>query len=383
MSEKPEVLAEDLVHDQWPEVLQGAGMDAAFFSGRHGPCPFCHGADRYRWSKKYGGVWLCTNCTNSRYQSGFQLLMRHMGYAQFAQAADHVREFFNGSGAAARVSRAVRASAKAAEQEQHQKSMRRMQEIWAKCRPIQAGDPVDLYLRGRVPGLAEVPDMVRFHPALDYWEPPSTDGEKPTLLGRFPAMVAKAFDKDGMFVQLHKTYLTKDGAKAAVPVVKKTERGIGINGFAVPIMPINGDTLGFAEGIETALAASMFRGIPVWPCLNGPSMAAFAIPARLLSTVERVVIFADHDPLTKLRSSDGGTRYRRAGSDYAEQLAATVRAQGKRVMVVKPCRVGQDMADQWLEVNGGRGLPAGLKICPDSAYLAAKEGHRANHAAHR
>ena len=54
--------AEDLAYGRWPEILQRAGMADTFFSGRHGPCPFCGGTDRYRWSNKYGGVWLCTMC---------------------------------------------------------------------------------------------------------------------------------------------------------------------------------------------------------------------------------------------------------------------------------------------------------------------------------
>ncbi len=351
MSDKPVVLAEDLVRDRWPEVLERAGMDSAFFSGRHGPCPFCKGEDRYRWSKKYGGVWLCNFCTKSSYQDGFKMLMLHMGYTQFAQAADHVREFFHVDGNTPSVQRTARASARVAEQEQLDRNYRRMQEIWAKCQKISSGDPVDLYLQSRVPGLNYVPDMIRYHPALDYWAPPEKDGEKPRLLGRFPAMIAKAFDVEGRFVQLHKTYLTREGCKADVPVVKKTERGIGINGFAVPIAPLRGRTLGFAEGIESALAASMIRDIPVWPCLNGPSMAAFAVPGRLLEAIDRIVIFADHDPLSMRLGSDGIAQYRRPGSEYAEQLACRAREQGKRVLVIKACRVGHDMVDQWREQN--------------------------------
>jgi putative DNA primase/helicase len=351
MSEKPDVLAEDLVHDRWPEVLERAGMDSSFFSGRHGPCPFCQGADRYRWSKKYGGVWICNFCTAGRYKGGFEMLMRHMAYSTFAEAANHVRDHFRAGGQAPVKLRNARATSRANDLDQHKRNLERMREIWSKCEPIMSNDPVDLYLQRRVPGLDFVPDMVRFHPNLDYWAPPAHDGGKPVLLGRFPAMVAKAFDAEGRFVQLHKTYLTPEGNKADVPVVKKTERGIGINGFAVPIAPIKGDTLGVAEGIETALAASMFRGIPVWPCLNGPSMAAFSVPSKLLETVQRVVIFADHDALTTRVDAGGSTVYRRPGSDYAEQLAARVRSQGKRVMVIKACRVGQDMVDQWREYN--------------------------------
>lgn len=372
MSDKPAVLAEDLVRDRWPEVLMRAGMDSAFFTGRHGPCPFCEGEDRYRWSKKYGGVWLCNFCTKSSYQDGFKMLMRHMGYTQFSQAADHVREYFHVNGNTPSVQRTARASVHASEQEQLYRNLRRMQEIWAQCKLISEGDPVSRYLQNRVPGLNFVPDMIRYHPEMDYWAPPESEGGKPRLLGRFPAMVAKAVDADGRFVQLHKTYLTAEGAKADVPVVKKTERGIGINGFAVPVSPLRGDTLGLAEGIESALAASMFRNLPVWPCLNGPSMAAYAVPGWLLDTVQRVVIFADHDPLSARRGSDGTVQYRRPGSEYAEQLATRVRAQGKRVLVIKACRVGHDMVDQWRE-QADRGAVVRGNVSAARRYIRAPQ----------
>ncbi len=341
--------AEDLVKRSWPEVLIAAGMSQKLFTQRHGPCPFCGGADRYRWSNKHDGVWVCSFCTESRFASGFRMLMLHMGYTTFHQAADHVRRYFNDRGCTP--SRAMAPPRRCASSEEDMaRNMRRMQQIWDQSRAVEKNDPVDRYLQRRVPGLNLALEMVRFHPALDYWAPPAAGESKPVLLGKYPAMVVKAHDTHDHFVQLHKTYLTPEGEKAQVPVVKKTERGVGVNGFAVPIMPVAGDTLGLAEGVESALAAAMLRQIPVWPCLNGPSMAAFDVPASL-ANVKRVIIFADHDPLKPVKTADGRAAFRRAGSHYAEQAAARARAQGKRVMVIKACRVGEDMANQWIEFN--------------------------------
>jgi putative DNA primase/helicase len=196
--------------------------------------------------------------------------------------------------------------------------------------------------------------MVRFHPALEYWAAADRANGRPVLIGRFPAMLAKALSPKGSFVQLHKTYLTADGHKANVPVVKKTERGVGINGFAVALMPVAGDSLGFAEGIESALGAAMVRRIPVWSCLSGPSMAAMDLPEHLREQVSRVLIFADHDPLKALPSGpDEPKRLRSAGSHYAEQLAQRMRDRGKRVLVLKASRVGFDMADYWVQRQAG------------------------------
>jgi len=341
--------AESLVFDQWPLVLSAAGLAESYFSGRHGPCPFCAGQDRYRWSNRHGGRWVCNGCTDGRYQSGFAMLMRHMGYSQFAQAADHVRQHF-GSGAGRVHSRGQVRMATQGRRLDATHNRDRMRRIWAQCGPLRAGDPVLRYLAARVPGLAFTPNNVRFHPALDYWTAPAGPDDRPTLLGRFPAMVALAVDVEGAVVQLHKTYLTLDCTKADVPVVKKLERGVGVNSFAVPLAPLRGNTLGIAEGLESALAASMVEGMPVWSCLNGPSMAGFAVPANLLDVVERVVIFADNDPKRSHRGADGTVHHRRAGSDYAERLAARVRAQGKRVTVIKASRVGHDMVDHWRQI---------------------------------
>lgn len=341
--------AEDLAFGRWPEILQAAGMSDSFFNGRHGPCPFCGGSDRYRWSHQNGGRWVCNICTEGRYGSGFKMLMQHMSYSNFRDAADYVRSYFNGSAPDGRP-REASAPRRHEPELDVERSLRKMIGIWDACQPITEGDPVDLYLKSRVPGLDFVPQMIRFHPALDYWAPPESAQGKPVLLGRFPAMVAKAFDPRGNFVQLHKTYLTPQGTKADVPVVKKTERGVGVNGFAVPMMAVAGNTLGVAEGIESALAAAMLRKIPVWSCLNGPSMAAFDVPEHLLDQVDRIVIFADHDELKALPSAagQGGKRFRSAGSHYAEQLSERIRKRGKRVLVVKASRVGFDMADHWV-----------------------------------
>jgi putative DNA primase/helicase len=223
-----------------------------------------------------------------------------------------------------------------------------MERFWTCAQEVAEGDPVWRYLQLRVPGLDYLPRWVRFHPNLEYWQRPDDPNSKPTLLGRFPAMLAKAFDVHGRFVQLHKTYLTREGLKANVPIVKKTDLGVGVNGFAVPMQPLVGDTLGFAEGIESALAGSMVRRIPVWPCLNGPSMASYAVPEKLLQQVKNVVIFADNDERRRIRvaGSEGG-RMRSAGMHFAEQLSQTVRSQGKRVMIIKAAKVGHDMADYW------------------------------------
>lgn len=336
--------AEDLAEGRWTDILARAGVPDTAFTGKHGPCPLCGGKDRFRWNKAKE-LWVCNDCSESKYANGFALLMKLLG-CDFRGAADFVREHFGGT-AQPVVPRKPREQRRADDQHQYALNLERMRSIWAASRELCDSDPVMAYLRNRVPGMNFIPEFVRYHPELPYWAPPEQEGGKPQLLGKFPAMVSKAFDPQGRFVQLHKTYLTANGHKADVPVVKKTERGVGVNGFAVPLQRLVGDTLGFAEGIESAIAGSMLRGIPVWSCLNGPSMAAFDLPASLLDQVRVVVVFADNDERRPVRQAGGGHARRSAGLHFAEQLASTCRARGKRVLIVKAAKVGTDMADHW------------------------------------
>lgn len=64
----------------------------------------------------------------------------------------------------------------------------------------------------------------------------------------------------------------------------------GRRGCAVRLMPA-GEVLGVAEGIETALAAYLLHGVPVWSALNAPLLAKFVPPRE----VHKVIIFADRD----------------------------------------------------------------------------------------
>lgn len=342
--------AEDLAHDRWPEILVSAGIDSSFFGKHNGPCPFCGGKDRYRWSSKFGGAWVCNQCTDGRYANGFKMLMEHMGYQSFRQAADHVRDYFGSNQSLGVIHRPVPAlpirSAQMSEQEMA-RNRQRILKFWSESKPIVDGDPVYQYMQRRCPGMTIDCQDLRHHPALQYWAPPDAPEGSPKLLGTFPAMLALAHNALGEVVQLHKTFLTEDGHKAPVPLPKKTDYGVGANAFAIRLMPVEGDTLGVSEGIESAWGAAMLKGIPVWPCLNGSSMARFTLPEELKGQVKRLIIFADHDELKKGKSVNGVQKYRRPGSEYAAELADHARVQGLRAMIIKPATPGHDMANQW------------------------------------
>lgn len=199
----------------------------------------------------------------------------------------------------------------------------RIAQVWAQCVPVTRGDSVSLYLDRR--GLADVwplPDMLRLHRAMPYWH----EGEK---LGTFPAMMAPIITPDGCTVALHRTHVTADGRKADVPVVKKLTGSAGtLAGACIRLhWPARG-VLGVAEGIETALAASLASGVPTVAAYCASALAGFVWPAG----VQRLVIFADND---------------RAGRESASELQSRAVRTGLAVNVMTPTDDGADWCDVW------------------------------------
>lgn len=346
--------AEDLAYGRWPEILASAGLDSSFLTGRPGPCPFCNGKDRYQFQNRNGGRYICRSCTEAKYRSGFDLLMRHMGYKTFREAADHVRDFFNvssGESADRRVERPALSVVRPGDEwtpERVSRNLAKMQAIWDQSVPVKMGDPVDLYLRSRVPGLKQVPEEIRFHPELPYWDPPATLNGRPTLRGHYPAMMVRGFDAEDRFVQIHKTFLTSDGRKADVPNAKKTDVGVGSNSFALRLGTPAGDSIGVAEGIETALSAMVLRpGTVVWPCHSSTILSNFMVPASLKGQIRRVIIFCDNDQAKVVRKGSAGSPdvLRRAGQEAGATLADRLRKVGIRSLMIQPAKVGTDMND--------------------------------------
>jgi putative DNA primase/helicase len=223
------------------------------------------------------------------------------------------------------------------------KNRARMDALWAQSVPVCPGDPVHRYLRGRGLELRSVPEVLRLHPALDYWDF-DADG-KPVKRGTYPAMLAaveveefpQGATQPGVLtmVALHRTYLTASGEKAAVPNVKKLTGTAGdMRGSAIRLAPaavIQGQyRLGVAEGIETALAAAECSGVPTWATVSASGMKSFKWP-RL---PHALYLFADND-------------HNETGQRAAKELARKAQACGLAVHTLMPPLPGQDWADIW------------------------------------
>lgn len=206
------------------------------------------------------------------------------------------------------------------------KNSERNARLWASCCPLQPGDPAMLYLRHRLqadPGL--LPACLRLHPGLGYWH-------EGTHLGNFPALVSAFTSPTGELLALHRVYLSDGGGKADVPVVKKLTSVSGpLNGGCIRLArPAASGVIGIAEGLETALAASMASGLPVVSASSANALASWIWP----SGVRSLVIFADADD---------------AGRAAALRLQQRATAAAIRVSVMLPSTEGADWCDVWAE----------------------------------
>ncbi len=202
---------------------------------------------------------------------------------------------------------------------------KRNAKLWAEGKPVAAGDPVATYLAGRGLGGWPIPAHIRCHPALPYWHT-DDDGELHNL-GRYAAMLAPVM-RGEQVLAVHRTYLD-DGQKADVPIAKKVTGASGpLAGGCIPLaVPCDG-VLGIAEGIETAVAASLGSSLPVVAAYCAGLLERYQWPASL----HRLVIFADADD---------------AGRAAAEKLRLRAMAARLQCGVVIPSAEGADWCDVW------------------------------------
>ena len=219
----------------------------------------------------------------------------------------------------------AKAQRDAQQRQQQADNARRNAALWANTKPVTGGDPVSLYLRRR--GLAgPVPEHLHLHPRLTYW-----DGLDGGDRGTWPAMIAPLIRHDGAVLALHRTYLTPDGNKAPVPIVKKLTGAAGpLAGACIPLHDPQQGVIGIAEGIETAQAAHLASGLPTVAAYCAGNLAAYTWPPG----VRRIVVFADADP---------------AGAAAAQSLKARAMRAGLSVGVMTPTTPGADWCDVWAQ----------------------------------
>jgi putative DNA primase/helicase len=251
---------------RWPDILMHLGIDSRFLRNRHGPCPVCGGKDRYRFSNKNGcGMFFCNQCGAG---DGFKLIMLTKRIA-FAEAVRLVEPL---------VGMARRELPKSPART----SLNELRRMWRDSWPVKTDNTAGRYLMRRCK-IDRFPKALRHIDTLPYWE-----GGEPRY---FPGMLACVTAPDDRAIQLYRTYLADPDQKAPVECPRRMMPGEVVRGSAVRLAELDGATLGIAEGIETALSASLLHQLPVWAAIGTAGLESWWPPAG----IERVVIFADND----------------------------------------------------------------------------------------
>jgi putative DNA primase/helicase len=254
--------ARDMAQGRWPSILSALGVDASALDGKHHACPSNgKGRDRFRFTDRNGsGSYFCA-CSQGD-KGGLALVMCCKGI-DYAEACREVER--------------VAGHAEVTLPKPKRDPRPALNRVRALLQP--AGFPVARYLRERglrvAPGLREA--------RLTCWE----DGRS---LGVFSAMAGLIQTHDGKPQSYHITYLS-GAQKADVPSPRKIMTPVeSVTGCAVRLYP-HAAHLGIAEGIETAIAAHMLTGLPVWAALNAHGVETFIPPAG----TESLTVFADND----------------------------------------------------------------------------------------
>lgn len=337
---------------RWDQILIALSPDlepAVMAKGlKHFPCPVHGGKDGLRSFKNVAdtGGTVCNTC--GIHSDGFATLMWVNGW-DFVTALNKVADFFSVGESVTRLPSPVSHPTPAvkdthAEDERRRQTLNR---LWCESVGIsdRVAEPARLYLARR--GLSiKVPDSLRYHPSLGYF-----DG--PKLVADYPAIVMMVQGIDGDPVTIHRIYLSPEGMKAPVESPKKMmpyPSSRQATGGAIRVVG-PGPVMAVAEGPETALAVMEGTGLPVWCGINAHLLENMIFP----DDVERVIVFADKDRPSKQHP-------RGHGQEAARNLVQRLWGRGIQASaIVPPGEIpdGEKSLD-WLDVlrrDGVAGFP--------------------------
>lgn len=255
---------------RWIDILRSVGLPEKIFNKKSQPCPMCGGTDRFTFDDRDGrGTFICRGCQVSG--DGVELVKKFKGI-EFKEAAALIERFIG--------SAKIHAPTVAPDGQKYKLAMA---EMWKRSSPLTGDDIASRYLHRRGITVGLPASSLRTANNLAYF-----DEKKVT--GYFPAMIANFRSPDNATGILHRTYLSEPGAKADVPKAKLFMPGQVPVGGAVRLGAA-AETMGIAEGIETALAAAMIHKITVWATLSAGALTKWQPPLG----VKHIIIFADVD----------------------------------------------------------------------------------------
>lgn len=324
--------------EQWISLLVSYGVSVTCLTGSACACPVCGGNDRFTYDNKRGrGDWVCRQCNNGKPMAGdgFQLISRvsRIGlYRLMSQLDGNPPQSMPVIHGVAVPSPKRKADPAFVE--------KRLTSMWNGAKPLATDDLAMRYLGARVPGLQVAPSRALRLGMLEYRHEKKVIGNWPGILARFEL-------PDGSLGTLHRTFLERSKpAKARIvssdgEILDPKLNDMTLNplaGGAVRLMdPVNGE-IGVAEGLETAYAAHMLLGVPMWYCMNVGLLRQFAVPDGL--GIRVVHIFVDFDAVDPKSGKS-------IGVSGGVQLAKRLRAEGFNAIIHRPKVRGTDFADEW------------------------------------
>ena len=315
----------DLKAIDWQQLLPTLGVNANVLTGKHGPCPIenYEGKDRFRWDVKKS-MFHCNRCGHG---DGVKLVAL-LNNTDYLGAIKIIR------GDTENVRRVIPPLREVPKEPDPSWLRAKLKTLWETAVPIK-GTPAALYLQRRVYGLdiERLSGNLRYHPDVEYWQ-----GKKRTYR---PALIARATDRIGVPVTLHRTYITPDGYKATVEDVRKlmkSHRPLAGAGIALNRPTVPSNSLIVCEGIETglALATACGNNKEVWSMISAGNLSNADIPDRF----KNVLIAADRDFYDEYNGY-------RPGEHFAEILATKLRDRGVHVVMRVPRNDGEDYCDLW------------------------------------
>lgn len=315
------------------EDLAGPELGEALASApEHVACPGHGGTDGFRFFSHYNdtGRSVCNTCGFMK--SGVDTLMLAKRWS-LSETADNLAQWLGQATDATRMKERKPPPPPRPKVDPHV-AYRRVREVWQGTVPI-AHSAAERYLLGRGIAPWAISPALRCHPGLRYTHQNRTT-KTSEYLGTYPALIAPVRNVHNELVTLHRIYLTEDGAKAPVPDPKKMMSQFrDLHGAAIRLFPLEGDTLGVAEGIETACAVRTITGMPMWAGAFATLLEQIEVPEG----IKRVVVWADRDVSNR-------------GIEAATALADRLEKQGVRVEVYMPpvAIPDGDKGIDWLDV---------------------------------
>lgn len=315
---------------RWRDILASLGVPTGALRKKAQACPMCGGTDRFVFDDRHGnGDYFCRQCGAG---DGFGLLQKLHGW-DFMQALREVERVIG-------------------DVKPNKKPMTRVlmdteviTKLWQTGKPIMAGDPVDAYLCGRGISLPSWPKAIRF---ADRWK--HSPSQK-----YLPCMFAMFRSANGEIGTIHRTYLAP-----VIPRRMFLPAKIPVGGAIQLFAPA--ETMGVAEGIETALSAALLFKMPVWATTSERLLRDWQPPPG----ARNITIFADND-----------ANYVGHAAAYhcANRLALR---KGYRVRVMAPDGEGNDWNDVLKEQAHGQLAMSQLRTSSSNRRIACQPISDAN-----